>query len=62
MDQLSFSDAGYQSTRRPARREKFLAEMGRLPDETTFLNLRRFLEKHNLSKVIFDTVNKHLED
>lgn len=34
----------------------------RLPDETTILNFRRFLEKHNLSKVIFDTINKHLED
>ncbi|MFY0663443.1 MAG: transposase [Natronospirillum sp.] len=28
----------------------------RLPDETTILNFRRFLEKHNLSKVIFDTI------
>jgi transposase, IS5 family len=25
-----------------------------LPDETTILNFRRFLEQHNLSKVIFD--------
>ena len=33
----------------------------RIPDETTILNFRHFLEKHKLGKVIFDTVNKHLE-
>ena len=31
-----------------------------LPDETTILNFRHFLEKHNLGKKIFDTINKHL--
>lgn len=31
-----------------------------LPDETTILNFRHFLEKHGLGKVIFDTINQHL--
>jgi len=33
---------------------------GRLPDETTILNFRHFLERHKLGKVIFDTMNQHL--
>lgn len=33
----------------------------RLPDETTILNFRRFLERHNLGNVLFDEVNKHLQ-
>ena len=32
----------------------------RIPDETTILNFRHFLEKHKLGKAIFDTVNKQL--
>jgi transposase, IS5 family len=32
----------------------------RLPDETTILNFRHFLEKHDLGKAIFDTMNEHL--
>lgn len=32
----------------------------RLPDETTILNFRHFLERHKLGKVIFDTMNQHL--
>lgn len=32
----------------------------RLPDETTILNFRHFLERHRLGKVVFDTVNQHL--
>ena len=31
-----------------------------LPDETTILNFRHFLEHHRLGKVVFDTVNQHL--
>lgn len=31
-----------------------------LPDETTILNFRHFLENYKLGKVIFDTVNQHL--
>lgn len=34
----------------------------RLPDETTILNFRHFLERHGLGKTIFDTVNQHLAD
>lgn len=33
----------------------------RLPDETTILNFRHFLERHGLGKVLFKEVNKHLE-
>ena len=32
----------------------------RLPDETTILNFRHFLERHNLGKGLFDTMNRHL--
>lgn len=34
----------------------------RIPDETTILNFRHFLENRRLGKVIFDTVNRHLAD
>lgn len=34
----------------------------RLPDETTILNFRHFLERHGLGKAIFDTVNQQLAD
>ena len=33
----------------------------RLPDETTILNFRHFLERHGLGKALFKQVNKHLE-
>jgi len=33
-----------------------------LPDETTIPNIRHFLEKANLGKKIFDTINKHLSE
>lgn len=32
----------------------------RLPDESTILNFRHFLERHTLGKVIFDAMNPHL--
>ncbi|WP_077528626.1 IS5 family transposase [Vreelandella utahensis] len=32
-----------------------------IPDETTILNFRHFLEQHNLGKAMFKEVNKHLE-
>lgn len=44
------------------RRFAGLTLSGSLADETTILNFRRFLEQHKLSKVILDTINKHLED
>ncbi|NBB81472.1 MAG: IS5 family transposase [Verrucomicrobia bacterium] len=34
----------------------------RLPDETTILNFRHFLEQHNLGQEIFEEVNAHLQD
>jgi len=36
-------------------------KLGRLPEATTILNLRHFLEQHGLSKAPFKEVNKHLE-
>jgi IS5 family transposase len=36
-------------------------KLDRLPDETTILNLRHFLEQHGLGKALFKEVNKHLE-
>jgi IS5 family transposase len=36
-------------------------KLHRLPDETTILNFRHFLEHHGLGKVLFKEVNKHLE-
>lgn len=34
----------------------------RIPDETTILNFRHFLEQHKLNKKIFEIVNRHLSD
>ena len=34
---------------------------GPLPDETTILNFRHLLEKHNLGQGILDEINAHLE-
>ena len=36
-------------------------KLDRLPDETTILNFRHFLEQHGLGKGLFKEVNKHLE-
>jgi IS5 family transposase len=36
-------------------------KLDRLPDETTILKFRHFLEHHGLGKVLFKEVNKHLE-
>ena len=33
----------------------------RLPDETTILNFRHFLEAHRLGKVLFEEINRHLK-
>lgn len=33
----------------------------RLPDETTILNFRHLLERHNLGQKLFDEVNRHLK-
>ena len=33
----------------------------RLPDETTILNFRHFLEAHKLVKVLFEEINRHLK-
>lgn len=56
----AMEDALYEieSMRRFAR----LRLSDRLPDETTILNFRHFLERHGLGKTIFDTVNQHLAD
>jgi len=39
-------------------------ELGRdaIPDETTILNFRHLLERHDLPKALFDEVTRHLED
>ena len=45
--------------------QKFLALdliSDKVPDETTILNFRHLLEKHNLSEAIFDAVNHFLEE
>jgi IS5 family transposase len=34
----------------------------RIPDETTILSFRHLLEKHDLGKLIFETVNAHLKE
>ena len=34
---------------------------GPIPDETTILKFRHFLEKHKLGNKMFDEINKHLE-
>jgi len=33
-----------------------------IPDETTILNFRRLLERHDLTKALFEAVSRHLED
>lgn len=33
-----------------------------IPDETTILNFRRFLERHKLGKKLFEEINKHLQE
>lgn len=33
---------------------------GNLPDETTILNFRHFLEENKFGKMIFETINSHL--
>lgn len=33
----------------------------RLPDETTILNFRHFLESHKLGKMLFEEINRHLK-
>jgi len=33
-----------------------------LPDETTILNFRRFLERHKLGKKLFEEINRHLDE
>jgi transposase, IS5 family len=33
-----------------------------IPDETTILNFRHFIEAHKFGKKIFETINKHLQD
>jgi transposase, IS5 family len=39
-------------------------ELGRdaVPDETTILNFRHLLERHELTKALFEVVSEHLED
>ncbi len=39
-------------------------ELGRdaIPDETTILNFRHLLERHELTKALFEAVSRHLED
>jgi IS5 family transposase len=36
-------------------------KLARLPDETTILKFRHFLERHGLGKALFKEVNKHSE-
>ena len=45
----------------PARRFVGLKLTGPLPDETTILNFRHLLEKHNLGQVLLEEINAHLE-
>lgn len=33
-----------------------------IPDETTILNFRHYLETYKFGKKIFDTINQHLAD
>lgn len=44
----------------PIRQFAHLPLTGALPDETTVLNFRRLLEKHDLAPKLFDAVNGHL--
>lgn len=34
----------------------------RLPDETTILNFRHLLERHDLGKKLFEEINRHLKE
>ena len=45
----------------PVRRFVRLRLSGPLPDETTILNFRHLLEKHNLGQGLLDAINAHLE-
>ena len=44
------------------RRFAGLAQLDDLPDETTILKFRHFLERHELSKAVFEAVNQHLTE
>ena len=52
-------DLLYESS--PVRRFVGLKLSGSLPDETTILNFRHFLEKHKLEQSFLDNINPHLE-
>ena len=45
----------------PVRRFVGLRLTGPLPDETTILNFRHLLERHNLGQVLLGEINAHLE-
>ena len=45
----------------PVRRFAGLKLSGALPDETTILNFRHLLERHNLGKGLLEEINAHLE-
>ena len=45
----------------PVRRFVGLKLTGPLPDETTILNFRHLLEKHNLGRGLLEEINAHLE-
>jgi len=36
--------------------------LDRIPDETTILNFRHFLERHGLGKKLFKEINSHIQD
>lgn len=36
--------------------------VNKVPDETTILNFRHLLEKHDLAKVLFEEINSYLEE
>ena len=52
-------DVLYESE--PVRRFVGLKLSGALPDETTILNFRHLLERHNLGPGLFEEINGHLE-
>ncbi len=52
-------DVLYESE--PVRRFVGLKLSGALPDETTILNFRHLLERHNLGQGLFEEINGHLE-
>ena len=52
-------DVLYESE--PVRRFVGLKLSGALPDETTMLNFRHLLERHNLGQGLFEEINGHLE-